>query len=237
MKNKILVAITLMIICAFAVNTFAVGQNSSVNNSNQVQQQTQTANQGEDSQIQVQNNKQVQNEGMIMNQVQNQNQENNTSTVGQQNQEQKQEQQGQVNAEQHRSTVANFVQTLLKTVSSTEDGIGQQVRVIAHQQNDSDATTTEAIEKIQSRNKIQTFLFGSDYKNLGALRSEIVQTRNRINQLNRVIQNATETTVIQTQIQTLEQEQTKIENFITAQESRFSLFGWLVKMFNKEFKS
>jgi len=233
MKNKILVAITLMIICAFAVNTFAVGQNSSVNNSNQVQQQTQTANQGEDSQIQVQNNKQVQNEGMIMNQVQNQNQENNTSTVGQQNQEQKQEQQGQVNAEQHRSTVANFVQTLLKTVSSTEDEIGQQVRVIAQQQNDSDATTTEAIEKIQSRNKIQTFLFGSDYKNLGALRSEIVQTRNRINQLNRVIQNATDTTVIQTQIQTLEQEQTKIENFITAQESRFSLFGWLVKMLNK----
>jgi hypothetical protein len=233
MKNKILVAITLMIICAFAVNTFAVGQNSKAQKENHVQQQTQTVNQGEDSQIQVPNNKQVQNEDMIMNQVQNQNQENNTSTVGQQNQEQKQEQQGQVNAEQHRSTVANFVQTLLKTVSSTEDEIGQQVRVIAQQQNDSDATTTEAIEKIQSRNKIQTFLFGSDYKNLGALRSEIVQTRNRINQLNRVIQNATETTVIQTQIQALEQEQTKIENFITAQESRFSLFGWLVKMFNK----
>lgn len=140
---------------------------------------------------------------------------------------------GQVNNEEHRSTVANFVQTLLKTASSTKDGIGQQVRVIAQQQNDSDVTTTEAIEIIQSRNKIKTFLIGSDYKNLGALRSEIVQTRNRIDQLNRVIQNATNTTEIQGQIQTLEQEQTKIENFIKEQEGKFSLFGWLVKMFNK----
>jgi hypothetical protein len=142
-------------------------------------------------------------------------------------------QNGQVNAEEHRSTVANFVQTLLKTASSTEGGIGQEVRVIAQQQNDSDATTTKAIEKIQSRSKIKTFLFGSDYKNLGALRSELVQTRNRIDQLNRIIQNATSTAEIQTQIQTLEEEQTKIENFIKEQESKFSLFGWLVKLFSK----
>ena len=140
---------------------------------------------------------------------------------------------GQVNAAEHRSTVANFVQTLVKAASSTEGGIGEQVRVIAQQQNDSDTTTTKAIETIQSRSKIKTFLIGSDYKNLGALRSEIVQTRNRIEQLNRAIQNATDTAEMQTQIQTLEQEQTKIENFIKEQEGKFSLFGWLTKMFNK----
>jgi len=140
---------------------------------------------------------------------------------------------GQVNAAEHRSTVANFVQTLLKAASSTEGGIGEQVRVIAQQQNDSDTTTTKAIETIQSRNKIKTFLIGSDYKNLGALRSEMVKTRNRIDQLNRVIQNATDTAEIQAQIQTLEQEQVKIDNFIKTQEGKFSLFGWLAKMFNK----
>ncbi len=138
---------------------------------------------------------------------------------------------GQVNAAEHRSTVANFVQTLLKAASSTEGGIGQQVRVIAQQQNDSDATTTKAIEIIQSRSKIKTFLIGSDYKNLGVLRSEIVKTRNRIDQLNRTIQSATDTAEIQAQIQTLEQEQTKIESLIKAQEGKFSLFGWLLKMF------
>jgi len=143
---------------------------------------------------------------------------------------------GQLNAEEHRSAVANFVHSLLKTASSTEGGIGQQVRVIAQQQNDSEVTTTQAIEKIQARSKIKTFLFGSDYKNLGALRSEMVQTRNRIEQLNRTmenIQNASDTAEIQTQIQTFEQEQTKIENFVKEQEGKFSLFGWLLKLFNR----
>jgi len=143
---------------------------------------------------------------------------------------------GQVNAAEHRSTVANFVQTLVKAASSTEGGIGEQVRVIAQQQNDSDANTTKAIETIQSRSKIKTFLIGSDYKNLGALRSEIVQTRNRIEQLNRLmenVQNEGDKTELQNQIQTLEQEQTRIESFIKAQEGRFSLFGWFVKLFNK----
>jgi len=142
---------------------------------------------------------------------------------------------GQINAEAHRSTVANFVQGLL-IVADREGGIGEQVRVIAQQQNQSASTTIQSMEKVQTRNKIKTFLIGSDYKNLGALRSEMVQTRNRLEQLNRVmenVQNEGDKTELQNQIQTLEQEQTKIENFIKVQEGKFSLFGWLVKMFNK----
>jgi predicted nucleic acid-binding Zn-ribbon protein len=142
---------------------------------------------------------------------------------------------GSVNAEEHRSTVANFVQTLLETASNTEDGIGQQVRVVAQQQNQSVTTTIQAIEKVQTRSKVKTFFFGSDYKNLGTLRSEMVQTKNRLEQLSRLmenIQNESETTELQNQIQTLEQERTKIENFITAEEGKFSLFGWFVKLFN-----
>ncbi len=72
---------------------------------------------------------------------------------------------GQINAEEHRSTVSNFVQNLLQ-IADREGGIGEQVRVIAQQQNESNATTTKAIEKVQSRNKIKTFLkkyTSSDY--------------------------------------------------------------------------
>ncbi len=141
----------------------------------------------------------------------------------------------EINAEEHRSAVANFVQGLLQ-VADREGGIGEQVRVIAQQQNDSENTTTQAIEKVEKRNKIKTFLFGSDYKNLGALRSEMVQTRNRLEQLDRLLEDATDEankTELQNQIQTLEQEQTKIESFIKAQEGRFSLFGWLLKLFNR----
>lgn len=139
-------------------------------------------------------------------------------------------------AEEHRSAVANFVQGLLQVANREGGGIGEQVKVIAQQQNDSEKTTTQAIEKVEKRNKIKTFLFGSDYKNLGALRSEMVHTRNRLEQLNRLmenIENEGDRTEIQNRIQELEQERTRIENFIKAQEGKFSLFGWLLKLFNK----
>lgn len=204
----------------FTTNTMAV-QNQGQNQA----QSTPTVSEQNQEQNQLMN--QEQNQEQNQGQAQGQNQE--------QNEEQSQEQQGQTNAQQHRSAVANFVQSLLQ-VADREGGIGEQVRTIAQQQNQSADTTVQAMEKVQTRNKIKTFLIGTDYKNLGALRSETVQTRNRLEQLNRVmenVQNEGDKTELQSQIQTLEQEQVKIENFITAQESKFSLFGWLVKLFNR----
>jgi hypothetical protein len=64
----------------------------------------------------------------------------------------------------------------------------------------------------------------------------MVQTRNRLAQLNTLMESAqseSDKTELQNQIQTLEQEELKIENFIKAQEGKFSLFGWVVKLFNK----
>jgi hypothetical protein len=149
------------------------------------------------------------------------------------NQEQNQKQ-IQTNAQIHESTVANFVQGLLGVVSA-EEGIGEQVKTIAQQQNNSASTTIQSMERVQARNQIQTFLFGSDYRNLGVMRSEMVQTRNRLDQLNKLlgnIQNEEDKTKLQNQVQLLEQEQIRVENFIEEQEKQFSLFGWLVKWFS-----
>jgi len=139
---------------------------------------------------------------------------------------------GQINAQEHRSAVANFVHSLLDVADREPGGIGEQVRVIAQQQNQSASTTIQAAETVQNRNKIRTFLFGSDYKNLGALRSEMVHTRNRLEQLNRIMENMEneeDRVELQNQIQEMEQEQERIENFIREQEGEFSLFGWLFK--------
>ena len=237
MKNKILLVSTLAIIFVFAGNVYAVGQNSGDAKGNQSQQQIQTTNQGEDNQVQTQNNEPGQNGNAVVNQVQSQGQ--NTPVTGQQNQEQNQGQnkgqQGEINAEQHRSSVANFVQSLLQ-VADREGGIGEQVRTIAQQQNQSVDITVQAMEMVQKRSRVKTFFFGSDYKNLGALRSEIVQTQNRAKQLNGLIenvQNVGDKTELQSQVQIIEQEQARIENFIKDQEGKFSLFGWFVKLFNK----
>lgn len=203
------------------------------------------------------NAKMVQSQNTNQQQNQEINQEQNASTMEQQNQEQNQEmnqeqnqeqfqtgtqgqnqkEQGQSNAEQHRSTVANFVQGLLE-VADRDEGIGQQVRLIAQQQNQSASTTIRAMETVQTRSRIKTFLIGTDYKNLGVLRGEVVQTRNRLEQLNRImenVQNEGDKTELQNQIQTLEQEQMRIENFIKAQENKFSLFGWLVRFLTNKF--
>lgn len=142
---------------------------------------------------------------------------------------------GQQAAATHRSVVATFVQNLL-TVADREGGIGEQVRVIAQQQNDSKTRVSEKLNAVGGRSKIKTFLIGSDYKNLGALRSEMVKTRNRVDQLKGLVDKTTieeDKTILQNQITALEQEQTKINDFITQNENKFSLFGWVAKLFNK----
>jgi len=140
---------------------------------------------------------------------------------------------GQVTAESHQSAVANFVQSLL-AVADREGGIGQQVKVVAQQQNDSKEKVVESIDKVEKRSKIKTFFFGSDFKNLGDLRSQMVQTRNQIAQLTRLVdkaENDQDKTELQSQIQVLNKEQASIENFITQNENKFSLFGWAIKLF------
>lgn len=142
---------------------------------------------------------------------------------------------GQQTAATHRSVVSAFVQSLV-SVADREGGIGAQVRVIAQQQSASGTEVSEEIAAVESRSRIKTFLIGSDYKNLGALRSEMVKTRNRIDQLQRLVERTTteeDKTILQNQINALKQEQTNINNFITQNENKFSLFGWVVKLFNK----
>lgn len=246
MKNKILNTVLLAILLAFAGNVSAVGQNSNggMGTSNKVQQQTQTVNQGESGQIQTQNNEQTQSgavnqaginmETQTQQQTQRQLQDGSGTGNQSQNQENSQKQE-QINIQVHQNAVASFVQGLLR-VADREGGIGEQVRTIAQEQNQSASTTIQAMEKVQTRNKIKTFFLGSDYKNLGELRSEAAQTMNRLSQLNNLmekVENEADKTELQKQIQTLQQEQVKIEAFIKAQEEKFSLFGWLVKFFAK----
>jgi len=141
---------------------------------------------------------------------------------------------GQETAALHRSIVASFVQSLL-AVAEQDSAIGPQVKVIAQQQNQDEAVTDEALQSVETRGKIKTFLVGSDYKNLGALRSQYVHTRNRIRQLTRLMNDTQDETVkatLATQIQTLNTDMTNLNKFITDNENQFSLFGWFFKLFN-----
>jgi len=140
---------------------------------------------------------------------------------------------GQTTAESHRSVVATTVQDLL-AVADREGGIGQQVKVIAQQQNDTKDRAADLLYAVENRSKVKTFFIGTSYKNLGELRSQMVQTRNDIAQLTRLAdkaENPEDKATLETQIQSLGQEAQKIDTFITDNENQFSLFGWAVKLF------
>jgi len=140
-----------------------------------------------------------------------------------------------INGLEHKAIVNNVTQTLLK-VSSKEPGvIGKQVQEIVQEQDSAKDATASAIDAIQNRNPIKTFLIGTDYKNVGQVRSEMVRTRNQINKIEQLIDNTTNPTTkttLQEQLNTLGAEQQKIETFLKTNESKFSLFGWFFRLFN-----
>lgn len=242
MKKYILINTILILSLIFALGAYASNKESGGENKIQNQQHTQITNSGTESQIMNQSQEQIQNQEQTHQQsleeenqeeIKNENQEEVQNEIREKvKNEIEQNNRGQTLSEQHRSTVANFIQSLIN-IGERSSGIGQQVRIIAQQQNQSEQTIIQAMEKIQTRSQIRTFFFGPDYKNLGVIRSEMVQTRNRLDQLKRLasqIQNEGDKKELQNQVQVLEQEQVKIENFIRAQEGKVSLLGWVVKL-------
>lgn len=142
----------------------------------------------------------------------------------------------ELNGASHRSAVATFVQNLLKAADREQGGIGDQVRAIANEQNDSKDDVADEIEQVKNRSGFKTFLIGTDYKNIGQLRSEMAKTENQIDQLTQLSEQTADAAAqadLQAQIQALKDHQQKINDFIKANESKFSLFGWFVKLFSK----
>lgn len=228
-----------LLMFGLVAHTQAVGSNS--NQGNRAGQETDTkATQGNQAGKVVQTTEQNavanQNETtQVQTQTQTQTQVQNEVKAKEKNKENNKENKGKFNAESHRSVVATFVQSLLG-VADREGGIGQEVRVIAQQQNETKNRASDLINAVESRNKIKEFFIGTSYKNLGELRSQMVQSRNQIDQLKRLAEKAEnegDKTELQNQIQLLEQEQASINNFITQNENQFSLFGWAVKLFRK----
>lgn len=137
-------------------------------------------------------------------------------------------------SEEHRSAVATFVKSLL-SVADRQGGIGAEVRIVAQSQNDSASTTIKAIEKVEERGSLRTFLFGSDYKNLGVIRSQIATIGKNIEKLKTLLEKTLGTTdkaEISAQIKVLEDQKTKLDAYVEANEDVFSLFGWFNRLFN-----
>ena len=222
--RKLVLIISLFIISGLVLPIFAANNSAGAQNTNSGQQvkvspsptgsqvrnqnEVNTQNQGEDSQLQVNT----------------QEEENLGEGEGLQTRSQ--------TAIENMSKVAEQVQLLLQTRIS--GGIGEQVRMIAQEQNQAQTQIRNWVNKLNSKSKLARFLTGSDYGAIKNLMQQLEQNRLRIQQLEQLqnqLSNQGDITMVQETIQALIQENTSLQELITAEEKTFGLFGWLFKFF------
>jgi len=141
---------------------------------------------------------------------------------------------GETNAQIHKEKNEKVVKELEKVATQEKSAgnteISNQIEQVVQEQEQIQEQAMEAISEVEDRGKVKTFLLGTDYKNLGQLRSNLVQNRNQIRKLTQTmsqVQNEGEQTLLQAQLETLMQERERIKTVITTNESGFSLFGWV----------
>lgn len=135
----------------------------------------------------------------------------------------------------HRSRVANIVQDLL-SIADREGGIGEEIRLVAQEQASTSIKVKDDMDEVNGESGLKVFLFGSNFKNLGDLRSTIVTTNNHIERLKKAEQRASNSSVradLTAQITALQNVASTTESFVEQNESKFSLLGWLVRLFSK----
>lgn len=141
---------------------------------------------------------------------------------------------GKMTSQEYRSKVAEVVEGLTE-LAGKDQNIGEEVRLIAQEQKESNDRATKAMEAVETRGKFRTFLFGTDYKNVGVIRSELVKTDNHISRLTKAKDRTEDEEVkaeLDAQITILQETKSQTESFVQENENKFSLLGWLVRLFN-----
>ncbi len=133
---------------------------------------------------------------------------------------------------QKRSQVANAVQAMLQ-IADRNGGIGQQVRVIAQNQNQNQTRLEQNIEKIQSKGRFSKFFMGPNFGEIKDAQKTLKQNKEQIRQLNQIktqLSNEGDQQQLTEQIRVLEQTDRETETSLADAQSGFSLFGWLNKL-------
>ncbi len=123
----------------------------------------------------------------------------------------------------------------VKIGEMTEEEVAEEMEEVAGETEKVQDETVEAINQVEKQNKFKKLLIGTDYKNLGQLRSSLVQNRNQIRQLARlsgVTEDEETQDIIEKQLTVLMQERERIKAVITENESGFSLLGWAFRLIN-----
>jgi hypothetical protein len=134
--------------------------------------------------------------------------------------------------ETHKSEVAKAIADLLDT-ADLDRGIGDQVRMLAKEQESIHSDVADEMERIEERGEWSTFFWGPDYESIGKVRSALISSENGLNVLRKAKEKAHTTLQddIDAQIVALEDEIEHARDYIDTREDVFSLFGWFAKWF------
>ena len=158
--------------------------------------------------------------------------------VQQRKQEMSQEMQGLSNVQQKVYQNQNKVREAVHALLSLEDlapGIGPQVSQIAREFNNSVQATIIAEEKIQKRNAFVRFFIGGEKNAAEDMEQELNQNQQRIQELKQLREESVGgeevKTMIQEQIQNMEQEQVRLQQLAEREKNANGVFGWIRNLF------
>ncbi len=132
----------------------------------------------------------------------------------------------------HGYQVQAYVHGLLETAELMEGPIGQQVRTVARNMNESVKLMVQAEERVQSRSILVKFFIGADQEAVDEMEQQMNQVRSRITEMEQKLANVSDEAVramIREQIQNMEQNLEQIQEKIQSERKIKGLFGFLFR--------
>ena len=243
MEKIIIIAISLLFTgsVAFAQNSNSINSQSG-NNLNEIQIQNQTQNQGDEQQIineewiREQEEKGINIIENVTNRAMNVNELREMIQIHKEEMTEELENLSDDAANVYKNQ--NQVREAVHTLLAAEDiigGVGPQVSEIAKEFNNSIVATVQAEERIQNRSSFMRFFFGGDEEAAAKLKQQIDQNRQRLEQLNQLKEDCSCSDevkqIIQEQVQTMEQEQDRLNQIAQDEQSMSGIFGWFKNLF------
>jgi hypothetical protein len=136
---------------------------------------------------------------------------------------------------ERRNEVANAVQEMLQ-VAERNEGIGDQIRQVAQEQNQIQEEAEGALSKAQERKGMVKFLIGPNYSQLKKVEEKIQEHQDKFQKLESLkmqMENTEDRVVLDEEISSIKQVAEEVQEEIKQQKRGFSLFGWLTKAFSR----
>lgn len=138
-------------------------------------------------------------------------------------------------AEERRSRVSNAVQEML-SVAERNQGVGEQIRVVAQEQNRIQEEAEGALKTANNRGRFMKFIIGPDFRHLKTVEERLenhTQNLNELQELREQVQNEEDKVLLNAQIEVMENVKQELEEQVAENKKGFSLFGWLFKIFSR----